>query len=176
MPLYEFEGKRPRIHPSAWIAPSADIIGDVEIGAQCYVGWGAVLRADHGAIIIGQGSAMEEGTIIHTSPDSVCRVGRWVTVGHGAMLHGAILGDYSVVGMRATIANYGEIGEWTIIGEMGLVLSKQKVPAGMIAMGQPVKVKGPVEERHKEYWLKSKKRYQAFVERNKKGLRLIRDI
>jgi carbonic anhydrase/acetyltransferase-like protein (isoleucine patch superfamily) len=175
MPLYEFEGKHPRIDPSAWIAPSADLIGDVQIGPNCYVGWGAILRADHGSIVIGQGSAVEEGVIMHTSAGFVSQVGREVTIGHGAMLHGATIGDFAVVGMRATIGNYGQVGEWAIIGEMGLLASKQIVPAGVIAVGQPVKVIGPVQERHKKHWLESKKRYQAFCARNKNGLRLLPD-
>jgi len=175
MPLYEFEGKAPRIDPSAWVAPSAELIGDVRIGANCYVGWGAILRGDNGSIIIGEGSAVEEGVIMHTSVGLVNQVGRQVTIGHGAMLHGAIIEDFAVVGMRATIGHYGQVGEWSIIGEMGLVANQQSVPAGMIAVGQPVKVIGPVQERHKKRWIESKKRYQGFCERNRKGLRLLPD-
>ena len=71
MSLYEFEGNRPTIDPTAWIAPSADIIGDVRIGPKCYIGWAAVLRGDHGSIVIEEGSAIEEGVIIHTGPEGL---------------------------------------------------------------------------------------------------------
>ena len=167
MPFYEFEGKRPTIDPTAWIAPSADIIGDVRIGAKCYVGWQAVLRGDHGSIVI------EEGVIIHTGPEFVSRIGQEATIGHGAMLHNATIEAFAVIGIRATVSNFSTVGRWTIIGEMGLVQAHQDIPAGVIAVGQPAKIIGPVEERHKERWIAGKKRYQDFTERNSKGLKKI---
>ena len=78
-----------------------------------------------------------------------------------------------MIGLRATVSNFSTIGRWTIIGEMGLVQAKQDIPAGVIAVGQPVKIIGQVEERHKERWLAGKKRYQDFTERNRKGLKKI---
>jgi carbonic anhydrase/acetyltransferase-like protein (isoleucine patch superfamily) len=173
MPLYEFEGKRPEINETAWIAPSADIIGDVKIGARCYVGWQAVLRGDHGSIVIGDGSAIEEGVIIHTSPDFVCRIGNEVTIGHGALLHDATIDPFAVIGIRATVSNYATVGEWSIIGEMGLVKEHQEVPQGVIGVGQPVQIIGVVEERHKKRWIMGKQRYQEFTKRNRKGVRKI---
>ena len=170
MPFYEFEGKRPTIDPNAWVAPSADIIGDVRIGPKCYVGWGAILRGDHGSIVIEQGTAIEEGVIIHTSPDFLSRIGPEATIGHGAMLHNATIESLAVIGIRATVSNYAKVGEWAIIGEMGLLRSHQEIPPGMIAVGQPVKVIGHVEEHHKERWIISKKRYQGFVKRNNENL------
>lgn len=173
MPLYEFEGKRPEVNESAWIAPSADIVGDVKIGAECYVGWQAVLRGDHGSIVVEDGSAIEEGVIIHTSPDFVCRIGREVTVGHGAMLHNATIEPFAVIGVRATVSNYATIGEWSIIGEMGLVKARQKVPKGVIGVGHPVEIIGMVEARHKERWIMGKERYKEFTKRNRENLRKI---
>jgi carbonic anhydrase/acetyltransferase-like protein (isoleucine patch superfamily) len=150
MPLYEFEGKRPEINQTAWIAPSADIIGDVKIGAKCYVGWQAVLRGDHGSIVIGEGSAIEEGVFIHTSPNFVCRIGKEVTIGHGALLHNATIEAFAVISMRATVSNFATVGRWTIIGETGLVKEHQEVPQDVIGVGQPVEIIGVVEERHKK--------------------------
>ena len=173
MPLYEFEGKRPQIDPGAWIAPSADIIGDVRVGPLVYVGWGAVLRADNGTIAVEEGSAVEEGVIIHTGVDSVCSIGREVTIGHAAMLHNATIEPFAVIGMSATVSNYSRVGRWSIIGEMGLVTAGQEIPPESIAVGHPVRVIGPVEERHKERWMAGKRRYQKLVERNRLGLRLI---
>jgi carbonic anhydrase/acetyltransferase-like protein (isoleucine patch superfamily) len=175
MPLYEFEGKQPVIDPTAWVAPSADVIGDVRIGPQGYVGWGAVLRGDHGSIVIEAGSAVEEGVIIHTSPDFVSRIGPEATIGHGAMLHNATVEAYAVIGVRATVSNFASVGEWSIIGEMGLVRERQVIPAGAIAVGQPVKIIGQIQPRHKERWLAAKKRYQAFTRRNPLGLKEIKN-
>ena len=153
MALYIFEGKYPAIDSTAWIAPSADIIGDVQIGPRCYIGWGAILRGDHGSIIVEEGTAIEEGVIIHTSPDFISRIGPEVTIGHGAMLHNATIEAFAVIGMRAVVSNHAKIGEWAIIGEMGLVRNNQEVPAGIIAVGQPVKTIGKVMEHHKELWI-----------------------
>ena len=175
MPLYEFEGKLPEVDPTAWIAPSADIIGDVRIGSQCYVGWGAVLRGDHGCIVIEAGSAIEEGVIIHTSPDFVSRIGPEATIGHGAMLHNATIKAFAVIGIRATVSNFATVGEWAIIGEMGLVRARQEIGAGVIAVGQPVEIIGEIEYRHKERWLLAKKRYQDFTRRNPLGLKEIQN-
>jgi carbonic anhydrase/acetyltransferase-like protein (isoleucine patch superfamily) len=175
MPLYEFEGRRPAIDSTAWIAPSADVIGDVRIGPQCYVGWGAVLRGDHGSIVIDAGSAVEEGVIIHTSPDFVCRIGPEATIGHGAMLHNATVDAYAVIGIRATVSNFASVGAWSIIGEMGLVRERQAISAGVIAVGQPVRIIGKVEKRHQERWLQAKKRYQEFTRRNPLGLKEIQN-
>jgi len=173
MPIYEFEGRRPSIHPDAWIAPSADIIGDVRIGSRCYVGWNAVLRGDHGTIVVEEGSAIEEGVVIHTTVGFLTRVGREVTIGHGAMLHNATVDDFAVIGVCATISNFSRIGRWSIVGEMGLVTAKQDIPAEVIVVGVPGKVIGRVEEHHKTRWMEGKKRYQAFTHRNPSGLKQI---
>ncbi len=170
MALYEFEGKRPSIHPSSWIAPSADLVGDVTIGPRCYVGWGAILRADHGTIQVCEGAAVEEGVIIHTPKDFTSRFGVQATLGHGSLYHGATVDDYAVIGIRATVSNNGIVGKWSIIGEAGLVKEMQHIPAGVIAVGQPVAIIGQITERHRQRWIRGKKAYMDFVVRNKRSL------
>ncbi len=173
MSIYDFEGRVPNIDPTAWVAPSADVIGDVRIGPKCYIGYGAILRGDYGTIIIGDGTAIEEGVIVHARPGDKTVFGKDVTVGHGAMIHNAIIEDYAVIGMRATISDYSRVGEWAIIGEMGLVRSKQQIPAGVIAVGAPVEIKSDVEDKHKAIWTFGKKIYKDLTERNNKGLKKI---
>jgi phenylacetic acid degradation protein len=173
MPIYEFEGKRPTVDPTAWIAPSADIIGNVEIGPHCYIGWKAVLRGDHGRIVIEPGSAVEEGVIVHTGPGFTSCIGAQATIGHGAVLHNATIESFAVIGIRATVSNFATVGEWSIIGEMGLLREHQTIPPAVIAVGQPVKIIGEIEPRHKERWLAAKERYQEFTRRNKKSLKRI---
>lgn len=173
MPCYAFDGHHPRIDPSAWIAPSADIIGRVTIGPDCYVGWGAILRADHGTIEIGRGAAVEEGVIIHTQAGFTSRFGEMSTLGHGAMFHSATVEEYAVVGMKATVSNRAVVGRWSIIGEAGLVKGGQIIPPESIAVGHPVRVIGPLEERHRDRWLKSKQNYVNFARRNKLVLQLV---
>lgn len=173
MPLYEFEGKRPFIDASAWIAPSADIIGDVVVGPRCYVGWRAVLRGDHGRIVVEEGSAVEEGVLIHTSAAFTSRIGPMATLGHGSVLHSATIEEFAVIGMAATVCNYARVGRWAIIAEAGLVIAKQEVPPESIAVGQPVSVLGSIRAEHRERWLKAKQAYIDFTVRNRQGLKRI---
>ncbi|NMB77259.1 MAG: gamma carbonic anhydrase family protein [Myxococcales bacterium] len=148
MPIYAFEDRRPVIAESSYIAPSAQVIGDVSIGARCYVGHGAILRGDYGAIVIGDETAIEEGVIVHARPEDRTTIGRRVTLGHGAMVHNATILDGAVIGMRAVVSDFAEVGEGAIVGEMGLVKSKQKIPPHKVALGIPVKVVDDVGERH----------------------------
>ena len=171
MPIYVFEDRIPRIAPSAWIAPTAQIIGDVRIGERCYVGHGAILRGDYGTIIVGDGTAIEEGAIVHARPGDRTVFGREVTLGHGAMVHNARIDDSAVIGMRATISDYSHVGEWAIIGEMGLVKSKQEIPPGKVAVGVPAKVVGDVEEKHRAFWSFAKQLYQDLARRYPEGMR-----
>jgi len=165
MPLYEINGKKPAIDSSSWIAHSADIIGNVIIGKNCYIGWGAVIRGDYGTIIIGDGSAIEENVTIHARPGQEAIIGKEVTIGHNAMIHNATIHDFAVIGMNSTITDYAEVGEWAIIAEHSLVKRRQTVPPYKIYAGVPAQEKGDVLERHKEEWMAAKKVYQNLASR-----------
>lgn len=156
MTIYAFEDRRPDIAATAYVSPTAQVIGDVAIGEGCYVGHGSILRGDYGSIEIGEESAIEEGVIVHARPDDWTRIGRRVTVGHGAMIHNATIRDEAVIGMRAVISDFSEVGMGAIIGEMGLVRNGQRIPARKVALGVPVKVVGDVDERHGDmtHWAK----------------------
>jgi len=165
MALYEFEGRKPRVGRGSFVAPSALAIGDVRIGKDAYIGHGVILRGDYGSIIIGEGTAVEEGAVVHARPGDQTVFGRFVTLGHGAMVHNARIKDYAVIGMRATISDYSVVGEWAIIGEMGLVKNNQHVPDGRVAVGVPVKVLGEVTEEQKKFWSYGKKLYVEMARR-----------
>ena len=156
MPVYSFEGRKPQIDPSAYVAPTAQVIGDVIIGARCYVGHGAILRGDYGSIEVGQESAVEEGVIVHARPEDWTRIGKRVTLGHGCMVHNATIHDGAVIGMRAVVSDFSEVGHGAIVGEMSLVKNGQKVPPRKVAVGVPVKEIGDVAERHHamSHWAK----------------------
>ena len=98
MTLYSFEGRVPQVAPSAYVAPSAQVIGRVVVGEDCYVGHGAILRGDYGTILVGDGTAVEDGVIVHARPDDTTRFGKRVTLGHGAMIHNATVHDGAVIG------------------------------------------------------------------------------
>ncbi|MDY6864088.1 MAG: hypothetical protein SV062_14010 [Thermodesulfobacteriota bacterium] len=97
MAIYSFEGKVPAIHETAFVADSAQIIGNVKIESNCYIGPTAVIRGDYGTINIGEGTAIEEGCIIHARPQGNTIIGKRVTVGHGSMIHNAEIMDYAVI-------------------------------------------------------------------------------
>lgn len=171
MPIFEFEDRRPRIAASAYVAPSAQVIGDVRIADHCYIGHGAILRGDYGTIVVGTGTAIEEGAIIHARPGDRTVFGREVTLGHGAMVHNARIDEYAVIGMRATVSDYARVGVWAIVGEMTLVRNSQEIPAGKIAVGVPAKVIGDVTDKHKAMWTYGKQLYQDLARRYPAGMR-----
>lgn len=159
MPLYEMNGRRPEIGEGTWIAPSAEIIGDVRIGKNCYIGFGAIIRGDYGTITIGDESAIEEAVVIHARPIQRADIGYRVTVGHMALIHNATIRDWAVIGMHAVVTDYSEVGEWAIIAEHSLVKRKQVIPAGQIYGGSPAAFIGQVEERHRQEWTLGKQVY-----------------
>jgi len=165
MALYQFEDHKPRVKQNTFIAESALVIGNVQIGRDAYIGHGVILRGDYGKIVVGEGTAIEEGVIVHARPGGCTIIGKFVTVGHGSMIHNAQIKDNAVIGMRATISDYSVVGEWTIIGEMGLVKNNQNVPDGVVAVGVPVRVAGKVDSKQKAFWSYGKKLYVDMAHR-----------
>ncbi|MFH1155473.1 MAG: gamma carbonic anhydrase family protein [Pseudomonadota bacterium] len=157
--LFEFDGHCPSLGRGTYVSETAQVIGDVVIGDNCYVGHGAILRGDYGRIEIGSGTAVEEGVIIHAPPGGLNRIGKSVTLGHGAILHGNGIGDYSVIGMGAILSIFSETGEWTIVGEGAVVRASQKLPARVVAVGNPAAVVRDISERDVELWTYGKQVY-----------------
>lgn len=157
--LYQFDGQVPQIGKLTYVSELAQVIGDVIIGDHCYIGHGAILRGDYGRIEIGDGTAVEEGVIIHAPPAHIHKIGKRVTIGHGAILHGNIIGDEAVIGMGAILSIRSEIGEGTIIAEGGVVKMNQQIPSGVVAAGNPVKIVRSVSPKDKEHWDYAKQLY-----------------
>jgi len=148
MPLYEVNGKKPTIGDGTWIAPSAEIIGDVTIGKSCYIGFGAIIRADFGPICIGNESAIEEAVIIHEAKS--VSIGNRVIVGHMAMLHDVTIHDYVLIGMQSMLCAFSEVESWSIIAEHSLVLKNSVIPTGKIYGGSPALEIGVVTPEHRK--------------------------
>ena len=123
MAICAFEDRVPTLGDNVYVHPSADIIGLVTLGDECFVGPGARLRGDYGEIVIGQGTSIEENCVIHARPDQVTRIGDYVTVGHGSIIHTATVEDYVVLGMGSIVSDYATVGEWAAVGE-GAVVSQ----------------------------------------------------
>lgn len=137
---YRLGDLRVETHPSSWAAPTATLIGKVRLQARASVWFGAVLRGDNELIDIGEDSNVQDGTVMHTDMGSPLTLGRGVTVGHNAMLHGCTVGDYSLIGINAVILNGARIGKHCIIGANALIPEGKEIPDGSLVMGSPGKV------------------------------------
>jgi carbonic anhydrase/acetyltransferase-like protein (isoleucine patch superfamily) len=140
MPVYSFGDLVPSIHPDAFVAENATIIGNVTLEAGASVWYGCVLRSEFDAIIIGEGSNVQDLTVMHTDPGITCRVGKGVTIGHAAVIHGATLEDGCLVGLHATVLNRAVVGAQSLIAAGALVKEGQHIPPGVLAAGVPAKV------------------------------------
>ncbi|HEX8301767.1 gamma carbonic anhydrase family protein [Sphingomonas sp.] len=149
MPLYEIAGQRPQVAGDAWVAPSADLIGDVHLGALASVWFGAVIRADNTPILIGARSNIQEGAMCHSDPGAPLTIGEDVTVGHHAILHGCTIGHRTLIGMGATILNRAVIGEDCLVGAGALVTEGKEFPAGHLIVGSPARAVRPLDEMQK---------------------------
>ena len=135
--FYSFDGKVPSVGNGTYVSETAQVIGDVSIGRNCYVGHGAILRGDYGTINIGDESVIEEGVIVHAPPDEHCTIGNRVVVGHGAIVHGRSIGDSAMIGMGAILSIRSEIGTQSIVAEGSVVKQGQDVPASVVMAGNP---------------------------------------
>lgn len=142
--ILPFNGITPEIHPDAWIAPNATIIGDVHIGAGANVWFGAVLRADMDRIELGAGSNLQDNVVVHTDTNVPTIIGANVGVGHLALIHGATIGEGSLIGMGAKLLNNSVIGESAFVAAGALVLEGQEVEPGHLVAGVPAKDRGPM--------------------------------
>lgn len=138
--IQRFLGTPPNVHPSAYIAPGATVIGDVTIGEQASVWFSAVVRADINRIVIGPRSNIQDGAVVHLADDYGTFIGELVTVGHKAIVHACTVADEVLVGMGAIILDGAEIGARSIIGAGALVTGGKKIPPGSLVVGSPGKV------------------------------------
>ncbi len=157
--LYRFDGRQPEVGKDSYVSETATVIGNIVIGDNCYIGHGAVLRGDYNRIEIGDGTAVEEGVIIHSPPAETNRIGMMVTIGHGAVLHGKSVGDYAVIGMGAILSIRSKIGEHAIIAEGAVVKMYQSIPNGVVAAGNPARVVRNIAKKDKVFWDWTKQLY-----------------
>ncbi len=140
MPVYAVGAKKPRIHPSAMIAPNATIIGDVTVGAKTSIWPGAVLRGDYGRIRIGRNCSIQDNVVVHCDVSNPGLVGDGVTVAHGAIIHACRIGNECLIGAGAIVFDGAKIGKHSILGVGTVVLEGRTIPARSVAVGIPAKV------------------------------------
>lgn len=138
------------VDPTAFIAPGAVVLGNVTIAARASVWFAAVVRGDTAAIVVGEETNVQDGCVLHADPGYPCTLGKRVTLGHGAIVHGATVEDDVLIGMRAVVMNGAKIGRGSIVAVGAVVTEGTEIPPGSIVMGQPAKVKRPAEPRDAE--------------------------
>lgn len=171
MPVYSLDGIAPKLHEKlGWIAPGAQIIGNVEIGDAASIWFGAVLRGDNEPITIGERSNVQENVVCHTDPGFPLTVGKGCTIGHSAIIHGCTIGDNSLIGMNAVVLNGAKIGKNCLIGAGALVPEGKQIPDNSLVVGAPGKVIRQLDENGVGALEQSAKIYVANAKRFAAGL------
>ncbi len=150
MPLYSINDAAPTLAAGAWVAPSADLIGDVRLGERASVWFGAIIRADNTPIVVGEDSNLQDGAIGHSDPGFPLTIGARVTVGHQAILHGCTIADEVLIGMGAKILNGAVIESECLVGAGALVTEGKTFPAGSLIVGVPARVLRPLTDGEKQ--------------------------
>ena len=166
--FYDLKDKKPKNSGENWVAPNATIIGDVTLEKNSSIWFNATLRGDIENIHIGEGSNVQDGSVLHTDPGYPLKVGKNVTVGHMVMLHGCTIGDNSLIGIGAVILNNAKIGKNCLIGAKALITEGMEVPDGSMVLGIPAKVKKELTLEEQEipslnahHYIENYKRYKA---------------
>ncbi len=147
MAVYGLDGIVPELGAAAYVAPGAQVVGHVRLGARASVWFNAVLRGDNDPITIGDDSNVQDGAVVHSDPGSPATIGRGVTIGHRAIVHGATVGDGSLIGMGATILNHAVIGENCLVGANALVTEGKTFPPRSLIVGSPAKAVRELDDR-----------------------------
>ncbi|MGH3276930.1 MAG: gamma carbonic anhydrase family protein [Streptosporangiaceae bacterium] len=173
MPLFAFEGRAPDVSPTAWIAPTATLVGDVRVEDEASIWYGAVLRADFGPIIIRRGANVQDGSVLHGGNDPVTEVGEGATIGHLCVVHGAVIGAEALIGNGSTVLDGAVIGARALVAAGATVAPGMKVPDGMLAVGIPAKVTREVTGSAEQWVARNPAVYRELARRHAAGIRLV---
>ena len=171
MPLYEIDGVAPQLAEGAWAAPSADLIGDVRLGARASVWFGAVIRADNTPIILGEETNFQDGAIGHSDPGAPLAIGARVTIGHQAILHGCTVSDDCLIGMGARILNGTFLGPECLVGANALITEGKRFEEGGLIVGAPARLIRPLTDQEKAALRLSAAHYAEKAARYAAGLK-----
>jgi carbonic anhydrase/acetyltransferase-like protein (isoleucine patch superfamily) len=164
VPLFSFEGRRPIVHETAWIAPTASIIGDVIIEADASIWFNAVLRSDFGSIVVRAGANVQDGSVLHSGPWPTV-IGSGATIGHLCMVHSASIGEEALIANGAVVLDGAVIGDRALIAAGATVAPNTVIPAGMMAFGTPAIVRGPASESAMHFVRSNPEGYRALARR-----------
>jgi carbonic anhydrase/acetyltransferase-like protein (isoleucine patch superfamily) len=170
MAIFELDGWIPRIADSAWVADSAQVMGNVELEDEASVWFGVVIRGDTEIIRVGRGTNIQDLSVLHADIGMPLTVGADVTVGHKVMLHGCIIGDGSLIGIGAVILNGAKIGKHCLVGAGSLVTEGKDFPDGSMILGSPAKAVRPLTDEELENLRRSAMQYAGNAHRFRSGL------
>jgi carbonic anhydrase/acetyltransferase-like protein (isoleucine patch superfamily) len=173
MALYQLDEHSPQLAEGAWVADSAEVMGQVHIGARASIWFNTVVRADNEAITIGAETNIQDGTVLHCDPGKPLHIGQGVTVGHNVMLHGCTVGDHSLIGIGAVILNEAVIGKNCLVGAGSLVTEGKTFPDGSMILGSPAKVVRQLTPEQIEGLKRIAQGYVSNAERYRRGLKKI---
>ncbi|MDO9132417.1 MAG: gamma carbonic anhydrase family protein [Hydrogenophaga sp.] len=173
MALYELDGLTPQVAASAWVADNAQVIGDVVLGEDSSVWFGATLRGDTETITVGRGSNIQDGSVLHADVGFPMTLGENVTVGHQVMLHGCTIGEGSLIGIGAVVLNGAKIGKHCLVGAGALVTEGKEFPDGSMILGSPARVAKTLTPEQIEGLRMSAKHYTDNAARYRKTLKKI---
>ena len=173
MAIYELDGVAPQLAAGTWVADSATVIGNVELGEDSNIWFGAVVRGDSAAIRIGAGTNIQDASVLHVDKEKPLTIGDHVTVGHQVVLHGCTVGDGSLIGIGAVVLNGARIGKGCLVGAGSLVTEGKEFPDGSLIMGRPATVVRDLSEKQKQNLFASARHYVANAQRYSAGLKKI---
>ena len=173
MALYQLDAHRPEVHESAWVADNAQVMGAVKLAADASVWFGCTVRGDTETIEIGEGSNIQDNSVLHADYGTPLTVGKNVTVGHMVVLHGCTIGDESLIGIGAVVLNGAKIGKNCLVGAGSLVTEGKEFPDGSMIMGTPAKVVRQLTPEQIQGLRESARRYIDNAHRYKAGLKKI---
>jgi len=165
VPCYRLEGVTPVVHPSAYVHPTAVLIGDVIVGPNCYVGPGAVMRGDFGQLVLEDGANLQDTCVMHGFPGFVTRVARDGHIGHGAVLHGCVVERDAMVGMNAVVMDGAVISECSIVAAAAFVKAGFECPPQSLVLGSPAKVKRALTDEEVAWKQQATREYQRLTNR-----------
>jgi carbonic anhydrase/acetyltransferase-like protein (isoleucine patch superfamily) len=173
MAIYELDGIAPRLGSGAWVADSAEVIGNVQLGENASIWFGAVLRGDNETMTIGRNSNVQDMSMLHSDPGSPLTIGENVTIGHQVMLHGCTIGDNSLIGIQAVVLNNAKIGRNSIVGAGSVVTEGKEFPDNSLIFGSPAKVMRTISDEDAAKLRHGSDHYVQNAVRYAKGLKKI---
>lgn len=171
MPLFSFEGVAPTVHETAFVAPTATLVGDVTLEEGASVWYGAVVRADYAPVVIRAGANVQDGAVVHAPPGMPCEIGPGATVAHNCVVHGATIGAEALVANGAVVLDGATIGARSLIAGGSTVRPAAEIGEGVLAAGSPAVEKGPLAGTPAEFWVQvNPQAYRDLAQRHRTGV------